>query len=124
MFTRDWILQELIAPVSVEFFSSAGIQLGDRTSLVRQIHKITGIAPRALQGDSLRTFSVEERFSWAAERQTTREEDQAYCLLGIFGIYLPPIYGEGDNAFARLRAEIAKVSMGKAFPLLSAPCPY
>ena len=123
-FTRGWILQELIAPVSVEFFSSAGIRLGDRTSLVRQIHEITGITPRALQGDPLRTFSVEERFSWAAERQTTREEDQAYCLLGIFGIYIPPIYGEGDNAFAHLRTEIAKASMGKAFPLLSAPCPY
>ena len=118
-FTRGWTLQELIAPPSVEFFSSNSKRLGDRTSLVRQIHEITGINSRVLQGVSLNTFSSDERFSWAAKRQTTRKEDKAYCLLGIFGIYLPPIYGEGDNAFNRLRSEIAKASTGKSFTLLS-----
>jgi hypothetical protein len=113
-FTRGWTLQELIAPASVEFFSSNGKRLGDRTSLVQQIHEITGIASGVLQGVSLNTFSVDERFSWAAKRQTTRKEDKAYCLLGIFGIYLPPIYGEGDNAFNRLKAEITNASTGKA----------
>ena len=118
-FTRGWTLQELIAPASVEFFSSNGKRLGDRTSLVQQIHEITGIASAALQGVPLNMFSADERFSWAVKRQTTRKEDKAYCLLGIFDIYLPPIYGEGDNAFNRLKTEIAKAATGKVFALLS-----
>ena len=118
-FTRGWTLQELIAPALVEFFSSNGKRLGDRTSLVEQIHEITGIPSGVLQGVSLKSFSIDERLSWAAKRQTTRKEDKAYCLLGIFGIYLPLIYGEGDNAFNRLKAEIAKASTGKSFALLS-----
>jgi len=123
-FTRGWTLQELIAPASVEFFSSSGKRLGDRKSLVQEIHEITGIASAALKEVSLKMFSVDERFSWAAKRQTTRKEDKAYCLLGIFNVYLPPIYGEGDNAFNRLKAEIAKASTGKAFTLLSVLCPH
>jgi hypothetical protein len=82
-FTRGWTLQELLAPTSVEFFSSEGKRLGDKTSLVQQIHEITGIAYGALQGVPLSTFSVDERLSWVAKRQTTRKEDKAYCLLGI-----------------------------------------
>jgi len=118
-FTRGWTLQELIAPRSVEFFSRNGKRLGDRTHLVQLIHEITGIASEALQGASLDTFSVDERFSWAAKRQTTRKEDRAYCLLGIFGVFLPPIYGERDNAFTRLEAEIAKASTGKTLTFFS-----
>jgi hypothetical protein len=125
-FTRGWTLQELIAPSSVEFFSSNGKRLGDRISLVQQIHEITGIAPGALRGVSPNSFSVDERFSWAAKRQTTRKEDKAYCLLGIFEIHLPPIYGEGDHASKRLKEEIAKSLPGRAFTLLlsvhSHPC--
>jgi hypothetical protein len=86
---------------------------------VQQIHEITGIASGALHGDSLSTFSVDECLAWAAKRQTTRKEDKGYYLLGIFDVYLPPIYGEGDNAFNRLKAEIAKSSKGKAFTLPS-----
>lgn len=53
-------------------------------------------------------FSVEDRMSWAAKRETTIAEDQAYCLLGIFNIYMPLIYGEGGaHAFSRLRKEIS-----------------
>jgi Heterokaryon incompatibility protein (HET) len=116
-FTRGWTLQELIAPTSVEFFSSDGKRLGDRENLVQQIQEITGIASGALQGVSLNVFSVGERFSWAANRRTTREEDKLYCLLGIFGVHLPLIYGEGENnALNRLKTEIAKASTGKALP--------
>jgi hypothetical protein len=115
-FTRGWTLQELIAPASVEFFSSEGKRLGDKRNLVQQIYEITAIAHGALHGDSLSSFSVDDRLAWAANRQTTRKEDKAYCLLGIFDVYLPPIYGEGDNAFKRLKAEIAKISKGKPSP--------
>jgi Heterokaryon incompatibility protein (HET) len=106
-FTRGWTLQELLAPKIVEFFSRDGIQLGDKHSLERQITEITRIPLDALRGDRPSKFSVEERFLWAKERQTTKEEDKAYCLLGIFGIFLPLIYGEGQsNAMRRLRKEI------------------
>jgi hypothetical protein len=55
----------------------------------------------------LSQFEVEERFSWAEGRQTAREEDKAYSLLGIFDAYIPLIYGEGkENALRRLREEI------------------
>jgi hypothetical protein len=108
-FTRGWTLQELLAPRTVEFFSYDGIQLGDRRSLERQMHKITGIAVKALRGSYLGEFSVEERFRWGEMRQTTEEEDKAYCLLGIFGVFLPLIYGEGHaSAMTRLRREITE----------------
>ena len=106
-FTRGWTLQELIAPLWVEFFCSNGKRLGDKKSLERQLHEITGIAVPALQGTSLSGFSREERMSWAENRETKREEDKAYSLLGIFDIYLPLIYGEGaKNAFRRLHEEL------------------
>jgi hypothetical protein len=106
-FTRGWTLQELVAPRSVEFFSIEGELLGDKMSLERQIHSITGIPVSALQGTPPSEFSVTERFSWAAKRETKKEEDKAYSLLGIFGVFLPLIYGEGrENAFRRLREEV------------------
>jgi len=112
-FTRGWTLQELLAPGSVEFFSRKGRRLGDKRTLERQIHEITGIALSALQGTPLSQFSVDERLAWAKNRQTTRKEDEAYSLLGIFNVYMPLIYGEGrDNAFTRLRDEIDKPSRG------------
>ncbi|KAJ4315012.1 hypothetical protein N0V94_006178 [Neodidymelliopsis sp. IMI 364377] len=132
-FTRGWTLQELIAPRSVSFFSQEGQLLGDKCSLLQTLHEITGITFKALQGDSLSEFGVEERFAWAANRHTKREEDAVYSLLGIFSVYLPLIYGEGkDNALARLRREISgvpsktnmeKEERAKIFAWLSAPDP-
>ncbi|KAL7790606.1 hypothetical protein V8C43DRAFT_71599 [Trichoderma afarasin] len=107
-FTRGWTLQELLAPASVEFFAKNGQRLGDKRTLERQIHEITNIGIQALRGNDLLLYSVEERFKWAETRQTTLEEDWAYCLLGIFGIFMPMIYGEGKtNAVRRLKKEIA-----------------
>jgi len=116
-FTRGWTLQELIAPELVEFFSLEGERLGDKRSLEREVHEITGIAIQALQGNPLSNFSVTERMSWAVKRKTTRKEDKAYSLLGIFGIYMPLIYGEGENAFIRLKEMIDKSINGKLFIL-------
>ncbi|OAL53543.1 HET-domain-containing protein [Pyrenochaeta sp. DS3sAY3a] len=108
-FTRGWTLQELLAPNVVEFFSSGGEQLGTKESLRSVIHEITSIPVEALSCSTLSNFSVDDRFSWAENRQTTREEDKAYCLLGIFGVYLPLIYGEGEeNALDRLRNAVLK----------------
>jgi hypothetical protein len=108
-FTRGWTLQELIAPLLVIFFCSDGKRIGDKKSLERQLHEITGIAVPALQGTTLSTFSVKERMSWAVNRKTKRAEDKAYSLLGIFDVYMPLIYGEGvGNAFRRLQEELSK----------------
>jgi hypothetical protein len=113
-FTRGWTLQELLAPSSVEFFSQEGERLGDKRTLERQVHEITGIAVSALQGAPLSQFRVDERLSWAENRQTTRKEDKAYSLLGIFDVYMPLIYGEGgENALIRLREQIDTPSKGK-----------
>jgi hypothetical protein len=107
-FTRGWTLQELLAPKSVHFFAQDGTLLGDKASLQQQIHEITGVALPALRGDSLALFEIEERFKWAESRQTTREEDWAYSLLGIFDVFISPIYGEGkENAVRRLKKEIS-----------------
>jgi len=106
-FTRGWTLQELLAPASVEFFTPDGLRLGDKRSLEQQIHEITGIAVPALRGSDFSQFDAEERFKWAETRHTTLEEDWAYCLLGIFGIFMPLIYGEGKaHAIRRLKKEI------------------
>lgn len=104
-FRRGWTLQELLAPHSVEFFSKEGERLGDKESLQHLIHEVTGIPIEALSGSDMSEFDVTKRFSWAANRQTTEEEDGAYCLFGIFGVHLPLIYGEGkENALERLRS--------------------
>ncbi|KAJ4300817.1 hypothetical protein N0V90_002905 [Kalmusia sp. IMI 367209] len=106
-FTRGWTLQELLAPKAVEFFSKEGALLGDKRTLQDTIHEITKIPIDALLGSQLSEFSVAERFSWATNRLTTREEDGAYCLLGIFGIYMSLIYGEGrDHAISRLQKKV------------------
>ncbi|PMD56971.1 uncharacterized protein K444DRAFT_565764 [Hyaloscypha bicolor E] len=112
-FTRRWTLQELIAPASVEFFSEEGELLGNKASLERHICEITGIPVKALRGNSLSNFSITERMSWSEKRETTRREDMAYSLLGIFDIKMPLIYGEGrERALKRLREEINKASKG------------
>lgn len=108
-FKRGWTLQELLAPHSVEFFSKEGSRLGDKESQKHTIHDVTGIPIKALSGSDLREFDVAERLSWAENRQTTREEDGAYCLLGILGIHLSLIYGEGkENALNRIMSKIAR----------------
>jgi len=118
-FTRGWTLQELIAPALVEFFSKDQELLGDKRSLERQIHDITGIAVLALRGAPLSQFDVEERLSWAEDRHTTREEDKAYSLFGIFDIQISLLYGEGGKkALKRLREEINKPLKDKAFKQL------
>ncbi len=121
-FTRGWTLQELIAPVSVEFFSREGDRLGDKTSLKEKVHEATGIPIHALQGSPLSCFTVDERLSWAKRRETKRQEDSAYSLLGIFDIYLPAMYGEGKkNAFLRLMEKIDKPVKAESLNQASEP---
>ncbi|ETS79269.1 hypothetical protein PFICI_09122 [Pestalotiopsis fici W106-1] len=103
-FTRRWTLQELIAPRIVEFFLHDWKSLGSKEALKEVIHEITGIPLSVLQGRSPSDFPVNELIMWTRGRDTTRPEDQAYSLLGIFDITMVPMYGEGaENALARLR---------------------
>ncbi|KAL7759166.1 hypothetical protein ACKLNR_011593 [Fusarium oxysporum f. sp. zingiberi] len=110
-FTRGWTLQELIAPSSMIFFDKHWRHLGTKTSLVQVLSQRTSIAEHILcDSEELETTSIAQRMSWAADRVTTRKEDSAYSLMGIFGINMPLLYGEGDKAFYRLQEEIMRVS--------------
>jgi hypothetical protein len=109
-FRRGWTLQELLAPLSVEFYDCEWKEIGTKLTLKEHIRKITGIAGNVLEGGDLFDCSVACRMSWASQRQTSREEDVAYCLLGIFGVNMPLLYGEGAlKAFRRLQEEIMKI---------------
>jgi hypothetical protein len=109
-FTRGWTLQELIAPKSVEFYASDWSEIGTKSSLSKPISEITGVDLEVLRGKHPKTRNIAERMSWASKRQTTREEDMAYCLLGLFQVHMPLLYGEGNRAFLRLQEEILKIS--------------
>ncbi|KAI8201595.1 hypothetical protein KHU50_005649 [Colletotrichum sp. SAR 10_65] len=108
-FERGWTLQELLAPSRVRFYNRDWSLLGTKRQLSTVVAQTTGIPRPFLLGTAdLREASVAQRMSWAANRVTKRKEDIAYCLLGIFGVNLPMIYGEGDQAFARLQEEIMR----------------
>ena len=106
---RGWTLQELIAPPFVVFVSDNWEVLGAKGDLAGVLEEITRIPIAVLKLEvSPSAYCVAARMSWAAERQTTRPEDEAYCLMGIFQIFMPPLYGEGRNAFLRLQEEIMR----------------
>jgi ankyrin repeat protein len=109
-FTRGWTLQELIAPLMVIFLNQEWQEIGTKSSLQSIISEITGIPNTILQGADLESASVAQRMSWASKRETTRVEDLTYCLIGIFGVSIPLLYGEGERAFIRLQEEIMKTS--------------
>jgi hypothetical protein len=110
-FTRGWTLQELIAPTTVIFYNQSWKYLGTKEEFSDEISLITNIKKEVLEGSAqLWNESVAARMSWAAHRETTRTEDLAYCLLGIFEVNMGMIYGEGQNAFRRLQEEIVRQS--------------
>ncbi|KAH7327425.1 heterokaryon incompatibility protein-domain-containing protein, partial [Rhexocercosporidium sp. MPI-PUGE-AT-0058] len=128
-FTRGWTLQELLAPACIRFFThdwkpiimkwpgyfdfsfTPSEAKGHQRLLLELLSDITGIRLNALTfPQSIVHLSNGEKMSWIAGRETTREEDIAYCLLGIFDINMPLLYGEGNNAFKRLQEEIMKQS--------------
>ncbi|KAK5315265.1 hypothetical protein LTR21_001854 [Exophiala xenobiotica] len=109
-FRRGWTLQELIAPSVLIFFNQTWQKLGTKISMAVSISSFTHIPQLILLGGDLDQESVATRMSWASTRKTTRVEDLAYCLLGIFNINMPLLYGEGERAFIRLQEEIIKVS--------------
>ncbi|KIK93862.1 hypothetical protein PAXRUDRAFT_33823 [Paxillus rubicundulus Ve08.2h10] len=94
-FLRGWTLRELIAPT---------------VTLMCHIEHITGISSQVLRSDAHHDVSIAQKMFWAAKRETTKVEDRAYSLLGLFGKSMPAIYGEGEKAFEKLQLEIMKAS--------------
>jgi len=113
-FTRGWTLQELLAPEVLTFYARDWTKLGTRdASMAGIIAEITGIDTEFLSMGSkfvVQRAPVAKKMSWLARRTTTRIEDMAYCMLGLFDINMPLLYGEGIKAFNRLQNEIIKVS--------------
>lgn len=108
-FTRGWTLQELIAPSEIIFYGVGWVQLGTKETLRHLLADITGVDEDVLElMEHMFGIPVGRRMSWAAHRETTRDEDTAYCLLGLFGVNMPMLYGEGEKAFLRLQEEILK----------------
>ena len=106
---RGWTLQELLAPRLLVFLSQNWQVIGGREALAPQLEEITRIPAAVLRREQdLREVSIAQRMAWASRRQTTREEDRAYSLFGIFDINLPTLYGEGKQAFQRLQEEILR----------------
>ncbi|KAI6001702.1 heterokaryon incompatibility protein-domain-containing protein, partial [Pisolithus marmoratus] len=110
-FTRGWTLQELIAPKQVEFFNKDWVPIGNKQHLAPMLGGITGIPCGVLMNGMVgQGLSVAQIMSWAAERETKRVEDRAYSLMGLFGVNMPMLYGEGKKAFQRLQLEIIRTS--------------
>ena len=110
-FTRGWTLQELIAPEDMTFFGSEWDLIGTKFSLAGVIARITGIEESVLHLlAALKGCSVAAKMSWAAHRRTSRVEDIAYSLLGLFDVNMPMLYGEGNKAFRRLQENIVRQS--------------
>jgi hypothetical protein len=129
----QWTLQEVIAPQTIYFYDQDWARLGSitkdtdfnssfmyylRTGLRFDIKSIRA------KPDDYQRVSVAERMSWAAHRETTREEDMAYCLMGVFNVNMPILYGEGGTkAFKRLQYEIIKVTYDHSIFCWRAPLP-
>lgn len=110
-FTRGWTLQELIAPRQLDFYSQTWTRLGSKSEgrLLTIASVTTGIDEPYLTGEGdLLEVSVSKKMSWLSKRTTTRLEDMAYCMLGIFDVNMPLMYGEGKKAFTRLQEEIIR----------------
>ncbi|KAK3988719.1 hypothetical protein QBC44DRAFT_397649 [Cladorrhinum sp. PSN332] len=105
-FTRGWTLQELLAPTFLEFVDQEWTPIGTREEWAGEVMLATGIGLRDMTG--FRECSVGTKLSWAANRQTARVEDRAYSLLGLLGVKMPLVYGEGEYAFTRLLLEVIR----------------
>ncbi|KAK4552868.1 hypothetical protein LTR86_010000 [Recurvomyces mirabilis] len=110
-FRRGWTLQELLAPRIVIFYTSDWREIGGKrdVTILPVIVKATAIPESCLMaGMIIHTKCIAERLSWASKRRTTRPEDTAYSLLGLMGVNMPLLYGEGSRAFLRLQQELVR----------------
>ncbi|KAK7460467.1 hypothetical protein VKT23_009188 [Stygiomarasmius scandens] len=103
-FQRGWTLQELLAPRTVIFLNKRWQRIGDKYDLRDDIQRQTTIPSAVLSGEqSVQDVDVLTRMSWAMDRETTKEQDEAYCLQGLLGVSVEPDYDESYYAsFNRL----------------------
>ncbi|KAK7462397.1 hypothetical protein VKT23_007996 [Stygiomarasmius scandens] len=122
-FERGWTLQELLAPRYVVLLDKNWKEIGTRWSLRDAVSAITSIPVKVFEQGNIKEYSIAQRMSWVSCRKTTRPEDMAYCLMGLFGVNITPIYGEGGpKAFMRLQQEIIKYSDDRSiFAWIAAP---
>ncbi|KIO09227.1 hypothetical protein M404DRAFT_309019 [Pisolithus tinctorius Marx 270] len=118
-FRRGWTLQELLAPRTVLFYTQSWSLYKNLTSsnhktdiaVLEELERATGIESRFLTHFSPGMDDARSRLQWASSRRTTRPEDIAYSLFGIFNLHLPVLYGElAEKALGRLLAEIISQS--------------
>lgn len=109
--SQGWTLQELLAPRNMLFFDMHWNPLGSKSDLAPKISAVTGIDIKYLRKDreSLSSACIATKMSWMSRRRTTREEDMAYSLIGLFNINMDVRYGKtGTSAFVRLQEELLK----------------
>ncbi len=110
-FSRGWTLQELLAPKVLAFFDRDWYCIGSKFNLAGKIEHITGIDSAYLTAKkTMRDACIATKMSWMAGRTTTRIEDMAYSLLGLFDINLTPVYGEREKSFLRLQRALMEQS--------------
>ena len=116
-FTRGWTLQEPIAPRTVFFFDWRWHSIARRDNIWKVLTDITGIHSAVLcpriydpKRKPKDNYSIAQKMFWASKRKTTRKEDEAYSLLGLFDVNIPLLYGEGARSFERLQQEIIRIS--------------
>ncbi|KAI0426245.1 HET-domain-containing protein [Xylaria sp. FL1042] len=101
---KRWTLRELLAPQEMQFYDMDWAYMGTKTEMAGTLARVTGIDARYLTGvENFREACIAANMSWMASRTTTREEDMAYSMLGIFGVTMTLQYGEGQGAFMRLQ---------------------
>ena len=108
--TRGWTLQELVAPAKILFYDNEFNCFASKQDSKDALSQVTGINIEVLESGDASGASIAQRMRWAAYHETTRKEDLAYCLMGLFDVHMPLLYGEGDRAFLRLQEEILKSS--------------
>ncbi|KAF8845519.1 HET-domain-containing protein [Paxillus ammoniavirescens] len=115
-FRRGWTLQELLAPAKITFFAEDWSRIGKKAHrrIMKRIGLITGIPEGVLSDGDTTSFSIARKMSWASQRTTTKKEDRAYSLMGVFEITMPIIYGGGENMFVKFQREIMKRSVDQS----------
>ncbi|KAM7213302.1 Heterokaryon incompatibility protein (HET) domain containing protein [Rhypophila decipiens] len=116
--SRGWTLQELIAPGNLELYDAEWTLRGTKHQFWQAIQEASGISKdgllnfkRILDSSEGPGFPVAQRMYWASRRETTRPEDMAYCLFGLFDVNMPLLYGEGGlKAFMRLQSAILEAT--------------
>jgi hypothetical protein len=112
--TRAWTFQEYHASKVVRFYTEdwklyLNLDIPNHKEspeIISEMEEATGVSARALMALRPGLDDIRRKLRLASTRQTTRVEDAAYSLLGIFSMSLSVVYGEGDKALGRFLAQL------------------